>query len=77
MEDLNASTYDAHCGSIRNEDQDRFFLENKNARVDMMREFVGLGSFQECSVQKLPGGLLHKFYSESRRLIIENKNVLP
>ena len=42
MEDLNASTYNAHCGSIRDVAQESFFLENNTARVDMMRESVGL-----------------------------------
>ena len=42
MEDLNASTYNAHCGSIQDEAQDGFFIENNNARVDMMRECVGI-----------------------------------
>lgn len=42
MEDLNASTYNAHCGSIQDETQEGFFIENNNARVDLMRESVGL-----------------------------------
>ena len=42
VEDLNASTYNAHCGSIQDEAQDGFFIENNNARVDMMRESDGL-----------------------------------
>ena len=42
MEDLNASTYNAHCGSIQDEAQNGFFIENNNVRVEMMRESDGL-----------------------------------
>ena len=39
---MNASTYNAHCGSIQDEAQEGFFIENNNARVDMMRDSVGI-----------------------------------
>ena len=64
MEDLNASTYNAHCGSIQDELEEGFFIEN-NARVDMMRECVEILIYfrviSRVSSAEIVDGSLHKF----------------